>query len=261
MLNWFRSEPRCPVSEEERTWIELRFGWLLNELGIDRLRQSSIVLPTTEFFPGRYRGTDEEINALLHLVAEYMGVPRESLQLQIYYEDRPQIEGFITHSTAGLYSESEGAFNIWIEDSTLNDPLATVSTMAHEIGHVVLLGERRLSPEEEDHEELTDLLTVFLGLGIICANSVIQENNWRVGRFSGWSIGRRGYLTMDMYGYALAIYLLLHEGFSKSCLTHMRPDVRVACRNGIRYIEATGKCSIDFGRYAGRPLPNTGKQS
>jgi len=60
-------------------------------------------------------------------------------------------------------------------------------------------------------------------------------------------MGRRGYLSMNMYGYALAIYLLLRDDPSKEALSHMRPDVRVACKQGLKYIRSTGDCSIDFG--------------
>ena len=83
-----------------------------------------------------------------------------------------------------------GKYRIWVEAGNLNDPLALVATLAHELGRVDLLGAGRVSPDTEDHEPLTDLLTVFFGLGVITANAVIRENYWSAGAFSGWSMGR-----------------------------------------------------------------------
>ena len=53
---------------------------------------------------------------------------------------------------------------IGVEYKQLNDPLGLVATLAHEIGHEILLGEGRVSRDQPDHEPLT-LLTVFMGMG------------------------------------------------------------------------------------------------
>ena len=64
------------------------------------------------------------------------------------------------------------------------------------LGHVHLLGHGRIDDEAEDHEPLTDLLTVLFGMGVFTANAVIREHHWDAGPVSGWSINRRGYLGM-----------------------------------------------------------------
>ncbi len=87
-----------------------------------------------------------------------------------------------------------------------------VATLAHELGHIHLLGHGRISDDVEDHEPLTDLLTVFFGMGIFTANAVMYEQYWENGVLSGWSMGRRGYLGMPVYGYALARFARLRRG-------------------------------------------------
>jgi tetratricopeptide (TPR) repeat protein len=72
---------------------------------------------------------------------------------------------------------------------------------------------------------LTDLLTVFFGLGIFTANSVIREANWRVGRFSGWNLSRQGYLGLAEYAYALALYAAARGERKPDWLRHLRPDL------------------------------------
>ncbi len=235
MLNWFRSQPTLPVTAEEQAWIEDRFGWLTRELGLDRLRAAEVILPTVDYFPSRYEPTEEDIGGIVTLVAGYMQVDPARLRLSFYQDDHPKFEGMTNEGTAGLYVESEESFDIWLEVGGLEDPLGVVATVAHEIGHVILLGERRVAPEEEDHEPLTDLLTVFLGMGVLTANNVVQESSWSVGTTSGWSIGRRGYLSMNMFGYALALFALARNEPNPAWAKYLRPDVLGAFRQGVRY--------------------------
>lgn len=240
MLNPF--SPKCPVDPESKRWIEERFTWLTDELGIRRLTSGKMILPTAEFLPLDYECTEEGIGDLMNRVAEYMDVDPTRLTLNFYEDNSPQFEGAINSRTAGLYVENEGNFDIWLAIDGLDDPAGVLATLAHEIGHVVLLGQRRVSPDEEDHEQLTDLLTVFLGLGIFPANSVVHETNWTGGGWSGWSIGKQGYLSMNMFGYALALYALARGEPKPQWATHLRPDVKAYLRRSIRYITRTSDC-------------------
>ena len=242
MLNWLRSKPRCPVDSVTKDWIETRFTWLTNELGLERLTNGRTVIPTEEFLPLTYECTEDGIQDLMRRVATYMDIDPDTLNLGFYEDNAPQFEGVTNSRSAGLYTQTDDNFDIWLEVNSLDDPASVIGTLSHEIGHVILLGQNRVSPEEPDHEELTDLLTVFLGLGVFPANSVVQESNWTAGQWSGWSVGKRGYLSMDMYGYALSLYTLTRGDPQPTWAVHLRPDVRAALKRGVRYIETTSDC-------------------
>ncbi len=244
MLDWFRSKPRCPVEETTKRWIETRFMWLANEFGLDRLRMGQTILPTGDFLPLTYECTEEGIHDLMCRVASFMDVDSASLNLGFYEDRTPQYEGFTNNRSLGMYDGTGEKFNIWLEVNSLDDPAGVIGTLAHEIGHVILLGQNRISSDEPDHELLTDLLTVFLGLGIFPANSAVHESNWREGQWSGWSVGKRGYLSMDMYGYAMSLYTLARNESSPQWAVHLRPDVRAALKRGVRYIESTQECEF-----------------
>jgi len=76
----------------------------------------------------------------------------------------------------------------------LLDPMSLVATMAHELGHVILLGGNLLTHDTPDQEPMTDLLTGFTGLGIFTANSAARfmqfQDDRRApdGRPNGWAI-------------------------------------------------------------------------
>jgi hypothetical protein len=127
---------------------------------------------------------------------------------------------------------------IGVERSKLDDPVALVATTAHELGHELLLGEGRVSSDTRDHEPLTDLLTVFMGLGIFTANSTIRDQGWSSGVMVGWTTSRLGYLDQRTFGYALARFANVRGESSPKWLKYLRPDVRAPFRQSIRYLEA-----------------------
>jgi hypothetical protein len=86
------------------------------------------------------------------------------------------------------------------------DPLAAVATLAHELGHVILLDGGHLERDAEDMEPMTDLVTVYLGLGVFTANASRQFRQYQDDRRQGWSMSRLGYLPETVFGYALACF-------------------------------------------------------
>lgn len=231
MFSWFRSQPECPIEPEMRDWINTRWAWLEEQFGTERLCATQVILPNSDFFPDPYHGTKKDAEALFKRVCGYMELDHADMRLS-FYEERKQ------PGTAGLYRAEGKRFHIEIEITNLHDPLAMVATMAHELGHVHLLGQRRLPEDADDHEPLTDLLTVYLGMGVFTANSVIRENYWHAGQISGWSIGRRGYLTMVDYGYAFARFSRARHDDGKTWVRELRLDVRTAYKQAMRYLAA-----------------------
>jgi hypothetical protein len=49
-----------------------------------------------------------------------------------------------------------------------------VATLAHELGHIILLRPGLIKRTKEDMEPLNDLLTIFLGFGIFTANAAFR---------------------------------------------------------------------------------------
>jgi uncharacterized protein YjbI with pentapeptide repeats len=206
--------------------------WLIGQFGIDRLRTADVILPTEDFFPDAYAGSTDDTRVILDRVCDYAGLDPATIQLDFYQDRNPILE----QRTAGWYQAVDGKYAIWVEQSNLHDSLGLVATMAHELAHVHLLGHGRISSETEDHERLTDLLTVFLGFGVITANAVIQESYWHAGAISGWSMGRMGYLTMPIYGYALALFARARGEEQPTWAQHLRPDVLTEFRKAQRFL-------------------------
>lgn len=236
MFGWFRSKANCPVDLATREWIDSRWSWLESQFGTERLLKVPVILPRAEFFPDPFNGSAEDARRMLDRTCGYMDIDPCAVELCLYQDRNPVYEGRWRQGTAGLYNSIGGKFQIWLEVANLDDPMATVGTLAHELGHVHLLGHGRISDEAEDHEPLTDLLTVYFGMGIFSANSVIREHNWHAGQVSGWSMGRRGYLSMPDYGYAFAKFARARGEDGSDWMQELRLDVRSAFRNAMRFL-------------------------
>ena len=226
---WFPVE--SPLTPEQRLWIDKWFAWLRNEFGDARLH-GPVILPTEEYFPDAYRGTTDDASVLLNRVCTYMDVKRSRLRLECYQSRSADVVAASFDPTLnreyamGLYDNNGQEIVIWLESTKLDKAQEAISTLSHELGHVHLLGDGRFDQNNPEHEPLTDLLTVYFGLGIFMANTALSETNWKAGQYSGWSMSRSGYLSIAEYSYALAVYAFARGEQSPSWIQHLRPDVQ-----------------------------------
>jgi hypothetical protein len=235
MLRWFQSKPTCPIDADERQWIDVRWTWLAEAFRGALSQQPQLILPNNEFFPDPYDGSLQSAELIFNRVCAYMGIDAERVELNFFYERDPLTvgpDGLTCGGAVGYYSDEEDcdAYLIWLKVTILDDPTSIVVTLAHELGHVLLLGEGRIDDDEDDHEPLTDLLTVYLGLGIFSANAVISGN--------GSDIGSTGYLSMRAYGYALALFARERKKDGDTWTGYLRPDVRKAFRQSLHFLAA-----------------------
>ncbi|MFF3111046.1 hypothetical protein ACFVSN_17865 [Kitasatospora sp. NPDC057904] len=230
--------PKCPVGPDERVWIEESMAWLAAEFGRGVLERAP-VLPTAEFFPGPYVGSDADIRGLIAQLCGYLDVAPNRLTIEIEPDDGEgaMVAGLgLAHrsrSAAGHYRRENGRPVIAVAQRQAARPVALVATIAHELGHVRLLDERRVSAERRDHEPLTDLLTVHFGLGVFTANSAFD---FRQGK-QGWSSSRLGYLSERMLGYALACYAYRRGESKPAWARHLDTNPRAHLKQGLRYLE------------------------
>jgi hypothetical protein len=236
---WWRGA-ECPVRPAEQGWIERSMDWFLAEFGGQRLH-GEVVLPNDEYFPGDYRGTRDDVRAVLDKLCRHMGIDPARIRLEHHRDDDPELSAHIpmhTESTgaAGLHSRRRGGSVIGIRDDMARRPMALVATIAHELGHVLLLADGRVSSEREDHEPLTDLLTIYFGLGVFAANAAFEYGRERRGEYSYTRASRLGYLTEPMYGYGLARYAWLRGEADPAWARYLDTNPRTYCKRGLRYL-------------------------
>lgn len=238
----FGFSAKLPVDDEERQWVDEGFRRLEKILGRPRLLQAKVILPTPEYFPDAYDHTNSGAEALFRRVCSYMHVDRSGIRLEVFSDETEELRSILPYwrgnsgGCAGFFSHDPSPGSVSTADETrmlvalrstqLKDPLSLVATMAHELGHVILLGGGLISPRTPDHEPLTDLLTVFLGFGVFTSSAARRFKQFQDERHYGWSMHHLGYLPEEMYGYALAKFAESRSEEKPEWVKHLSTNVR-----------------------------------
>ena len=230
MLGWLR--PRCPLATGGKMWIEFRMRWLAGKLGIDRLIGSEVILPEPRYFPDPYNRAPEDARRIFDRVCGYMKLDPDKFVLEIVPDD--SIPG-----AAGLYYQEERP-RIVLAESRLSDPERLVAAISHELAHEILLGGGLITVQEEDHEPLTDLLPVFLGLGVFTANAPVRDRSHFQNHMHHFKIDFQGYLPSHVLGYALALFAYARGETRPAWARYLRLDAAEPFKAGLRYVLKTG---------------------
>jgi hypothetical protein len=246
----------CPVDLVQQIWIETSMHWFIEQFGRDAVMRE-VALPTPELIPTPYTGTVEQVATLLCLAASAMGVQAFELDLEFFGRGgRAAVRYSDTSRAVGHYRVRDGRPVITLDADEISDPEILTAVIAHELGHVRLLGEGRITHARKDHERLTDLVTVFLGFGVFTANAAfnyakaargwtvqprgdLDERRLNAARDDGFT--RLGYLTEAEFGYALACYAWLRHEDDPVWATHLDPGPRTHLRQGLTYLKRVAR--------------------
>src|SRR5262245_33248239 len=138
MFNWFR--PRCPVDPVTKAWIEERLAWLADEFGLETFVRAPTILPTHDFFPDEYDGSEESVRAMLDRVCRFMGVEPRRVRMELFWSKDPlwlvNDDGkYLPPGNVGVYSEEEDRFIVQLDERQVDEPMSLVGTIAHELSH------------------------------------------------------------------------------------------------------------------------------
>lgn len=241
-------KPKPTVTQDDKDWIEEAFLWLEKQYGQDYLKNVQTIEPTKESFPLDFKGTEENAEQLTKMICDYMQIKDAKIELY-YFSDKPLelSEGIVTTSSEhgnkqdnqgalGTYTQTDNdTFSIGIEMEVLKDPIGLIATIAHELSHLTLLGEGRLT---ENDEELTDLNTIALGFGIFTANSIFKFTQWSGTSHHGWQTQRRGYIPEQVAAYGLAL-LTNYQKKDDSWTKYLNSSVKKLYDKNIKYLKTT----------------------
>ncbi|MGI8981211.1 MAG: HEAT repeat domain-containing protein [Pirellulaceae bacterium] len=230
MFGWF--QPQCPLDTAEKAWVELRMNWLLAKLGQQRLIDATVMLPTPEFFPDELDGREEDASKVFRRLCNHTKLDDRDILLEV--RSSKEMKGAL-----GIYIQ-ENPPRILVNESELSDSESLVATLAHELSHHFLLGGGLLAENNLDLERLTDLLPVFLGIGLFSGNATFKESHWSDGRLSGWSMQKQGYLPGRMFAYGFSLFAFARGEQKPKWAGYLRHDLSEPFWRGLRFLNKTG---------------------
>ena len=243
MFQLFNRKP--PLDQESSRWLFDTFAWSLENFDAGLFyRESRLVLPTNEFFPGRVDSVDGMANLIFERVKSYAGVSHWPTlvadQSSCPITDSYQIE--ISSALRGpdaIRSESiddSRQLLIPYNPQQINNPEGMIAGFSHIIAHYLAQMAQRPPPGGVDYwPHATELLAVYLGFGLMFANSAFT---FRGGCGSCYNphANRDAYLSEQEATYALAIFCVLKQLPDGSVTRHLKKHLRGFYRSAIRDI-------------------------
>lgn len=217
MFNFLKSNKKYqPLDKDSRKYFENNLLWLIQEFPEPDIEDRKILSPSPEDFPINWTGSAENIAETLRIICDNMQLNPDEIEIDffnngikeinmgnssIFLESDPE-----NPEASGLYHHEkiDGKYHISIDESLLNRPESLIATIAHELSHVKLLGEKKM---EENDEMLTDFATVFFGLGIFNANTAFEFYNQE----DSWGYSNAGYLKIEEWAYSLALFAFIRN--------------------------------------------------
>jgi len=238
---FWKKKIKCPIKQEDEMWITQHLEWL--DENVVSLVDQPTFLPTKEYFDWTFTGSESDADFVLKQVGRYCRIITEGINLEFYSEESIELDrGLITQKeegagSAGMYVQDEGQFSILIEVQQLKKPLSLIATIAHELSHFILMGQRNIELEGVENEWLTDLLAIANGFGIFIGNTAFEFNQWQSGDgWGGWQSSMQGYLPQQITAHAMAIIEMKKSSEVPDWTSHLKTDFKTDFEQSMRYL-------------------------
>jgi hypothetical protein len=174
MFNFLKSNKKYePLDKELRKCFEYNLLWLMEAFPDTKIEDRKILTPTASDFPIIWNRSRENAIEALIIICSNMNLNPNEIELDFYNNGIKEfnmgtsviftVSDPENPEAAGLYNHEmiDGKYSISLDEALLEKPESLIATIAHELSHVKLLGEKKL---EQNDEMLTDFTTVFLVL-------------------------------------------------------------------------------------------------
>ncbi|MDJ0807412.1 MAG: hypothetical protein QNJ78_11315 [Gammaproteobacteria bacterium] len=238
-------EKKALLETASADWLFEAFAWSLENFDANLFyHHTQLILPTNQFFPGRVDNVDGMANLIFDRVKQYAGVShwptRLADQSSCAILNAPQVEikGAL-RGPDGIPDESvteERRLQIPYNPQQINNPEGMIASFAHTLSHY--LGQMARTPPPGGVEywpHITELLAVYLGFGLMFANSAFT---FRGGCGSCYNphANRDAYLSEREATYALAIFAVLKDVPNASVTGHLKSHLRGFYKKAVKEI-------------------------
>lgn len=237
---------KTPVIDDEAVqWIFETYAWALKNFDAQEFFQQSIlVTPSNEHFPGRVDSAYGMAELIFERVKAYAGMSHWPTKLMdqttcsIPQNPRVVVEGAL-RGRDGIASDKvadEHRLLITYAEQQLNQPEALIATYAHTLAHYLGSVAPEAPPGGEEHwPHATELLAIFMGFGLMFANSAYV---YRGGCSSCYNpaANRSAFLSQEESTYALALFCVLKEIPNNKVLSHLKKHLRPLYKRALQDI-------------------------
>ena len=205
-------------SEKGQDWLFRALAELIARQGPDPFLSWNLVEPTERYFPDRWNADADSVSRLASRLLAHIELGQLEPTTDLFYEpdETPNLG-----PSAGPHSSRHEGTAAWfagIDGKTcrfgmnlreLDQPDSIVGVMSHEVAHAYRHFHDLMDTDRDMEELLTDVTTVYLGLGILTVNGAYRFR--MSGSFDGlrastsYSHSSKGYLSLQAMSFLLAV--------------------------------------------------------
>jgi len=242
MFSIFKKPPI--LDDEIVLWLFDTYRWSLTNFNAQYFySDTQLILPNNSYFSGEENTAEGMAKLIFSQVKKYAGMshwPCDLVDENEYVPRTPPkiaIKGPIRGNDLVLQDEDsfEGKFVVTYNRFQLNDPEVLIASYAHTLAfYLGLMAETPPPGGKENLPHATELLAIFMGFGVIMANSANTRKIRSCGSCSGPAVERANYLSEFDTCYALAIFSTLKKIDQKNVISGLKKTLRPFYKNALK---------------------------
>lgn len=233
------------LDETSIEWMFDSFAWALKNFDANVFfAETKLINPTNDHFPGNAKDEFAMVSLIFDRAKDYAGLKHWPFRLQdentLGGIEVPQIsiEGALRGSKGIVPVEHGNQFVVPYNLGLLRDPEVLIATFAHSLAHYLGLKSSEEPPGGvENWPHVTELLAVFLGFGLIMANTANTIKIRSCASCSGPSVERPNYLSEYDITYALAIFCHLKNIPDDESIRHLKKTLRPFFKKALKDVK------------------------
>ena len=233
------------LEEHSVQWLFDAFGWSLKNFDAQLFFDTTVlVLPTNDFFPGRVQSVEGMANLIFNQVKHYAGLShwptRIADQSVCSLLNAPEVEirGALRNPN-GVADESiaeDQRLLIPYNPQQINNPEGMIATFAHILAHYMARMAKTPPPGGVEYwPHVTELLAVFMGFGLMFANSAFTFKGG-CGSCYNPNANRDAYLSEREATYAMAIFSVLKDTPNSVVTGYLKSHLRSFYKKAVKDI-------------------------
>lgn len=242
MFGFLQKQPL--IDDATRQWLMDIYAWALRHFGADVFYQESIlVTPTEAHFPGRADSVHGMAELVFEQVKRHAGVahwPTRLVPPGAFDPDIPQrleLTGAVrgTRGDAPVVVDPAHRLTITYQPNMVNDPEALIATYAHTLAsYMAALAGAEPPGGRENWPQMTEVLAVFMGFGVMIANTAYAAPKTGCGSCRMPGAERASYLSQYDLTYALALFCALKGIPQGEAARHLKGPLKGFFRKALK---------------------------
>jgi len=249
-LQFFSRKP--PLDEASVEWIFSVFEWGLRHLGSEPFyAHTTLVTPDNRHFPGRADSVAELAGLMFERSRAYAGMqhwpivlmppgsPLPDVVPQITTPTPLRMTGFSEHDAAMMKAPTEAHIPVSYDPKMVNNPAAMIAGFAQVFAHYLGSAVTAEPPGGvRNWPQTTEVIGVFLGFGVLFANTAYNYQPRSCGSCGGPPVERQVNLSQFDVSYALALFCVLKNISNREVMMSLKSSLKSYFKRCRRDVES-----------------------